>query len=131
MDNYLVRTGFGSILKNGEIVLLIVNENKRGKWIKLKVVGHVKMKGGFVRGVTLLHKGRHDQKRSLLCPLEIKAEDKLPVEETKRCDNYKRRALEGQLRKNARKYAQLQMKISFERRCDYILVYTHLKTKAS
>ena len=58
----------------GETVLVLGEEKNRGKWMKGKVVKHIKGMDEIVRGVILLHKGNHiERPLQLICPLEIKS----------------------------------------------------------
>ena len=65
----------------GEIVLIVGDEQNRGKWMKGKVVQIVKGADGTARGVVLLHKGdRLERPLQAICPLEIRSADNGTVE---------------------------------------------------
>ena len=75
MECHRVNKGTNAHPETGEIVLLVGDEKNRGEWKKGKVTKLIRGKDGVIRGVKLLHKGRHlERPLSLICPLEIKAE---------------------------------------------------------
>ena len=58
----------------GEIALIVKQENNRGEWKKGKVVRLIEGKDGFIRGVTLSHKGNNiERPLQLVYPLEMRA----------------------------------------------------------
>ena len=95
----------------GEIVLVVGDEKNRGKWMKGRVMRHVRGRDGIIRGVTLLHKGHHiERPLSLVCPLEIKgpvATEDAPLQLTPRSQQTERSRSGRQAVETAKEKIQL------------------------
>ena len=74
MEYHRVKKTTSPVPEIGEIVLVVGEEKNRGRWVKGKVIKHVKGKDGVVRGVIILHKGNYlERPIQLVCPLEIRS----------------------------------------------------------
>ena len=74
MEYHRVNKSTSPVPEIGEIVLVVEDEKKRGRWMKGKVVKYVKGNDGVMRGVIVLHKGNYlERPVQLVCPLEIGA----------------------------------------------------------
>ena len=59
MEYHRVNKNTSPVPEIGEIVLIVGEEKNKGRWMKGKVVKHVKEKDGVVRGVIILHEGNY------------------------------------------------------------------------
>ena len=59
MEYHRVNKNTSPVPEIGEIVLIVGEEKNKGRWMKGKVVKHVKEKDGLVRGVIILHEGNY------------------------------------------------------------------------
>lgn len=74
MKYYRVNKTVSLVPEIGEIVLIFGEEKNRGRWMKGKVVKHVKGKDGVIRGVVVLHKGNYlERPVQWVCSLEIRS----------------------------------------------------------
>ena len=81
MEFHRLNKGCDKVPQIGEVVLIVGEEKNRGKWMKGRVIRHMKGKDGVIRGAILLHKGnRIERPIQLLCPLEIRS----PLRETEK-----------------------------------------------
>ena len=87
MEYHRMNKTISPVPEMGEIVLIVGEEKNRGRWMKGKVVKHVKGKDGVIRGVVVLHKGNYlERPVQLVCPLEIRSTVKEDQETYNACN---------------------------------------------
>ena len=87
MEYHRMNKTISPVPEMGEIVLIVGEEKNRGRWMKGKVVKHVKGKDGVIRGVVVLHKGNYlERPVQLVCPSEIRSTVKEDQETYNACN---------------------------------------------